>query len=46
MTDPLSTFAPPLSGPPRLAPSDVSYVLDDTAVGPDAARRHLRGRRS
>ncbi len=33
MTDAFTTFAPPLAGPPRLAPSDVSYVLDDTAVG-------------
>ncbi len=33
MTDPLTAFAPPLAGPPRLEPTDVSYVLDDTAVG-------------
>ncbi len=33
MTRPLSAFDPPLAGPPRLAPSDVSYVLEDTAVG-------------
>jgi methylated-DNA-[protein]-cysteine S-methyltransferase len=33
MTDPFTTFAPPLGGPPRLAPTDVSYVLEDTAVG-------------
>ena len=33
MTDPLSAFAPTLAGPPRLEPTDVSYVLDDTAVG-------------
>ena len=33
MTHPLTSFAPTLAGPPRLAPSDVSYVLDDTAVG-------------
>ncbi|WP_030527136.1 methylated-DNA--[protein]-cysteine S-methyltransferase [Phycicoccus jejuensis] len=42
MTDPattpaaltaLTSFDPPLAGPPRLAPTDVSYVLDDTEVG-------------
>jgi methylated-DNA-[protein]-cysteine S-methyltransferase len=33
MTDPFTTFAPPLAGPPRLEPTDVSYVLEDTAVG-------------
>lgn len=33
MTHPLRSFAPALAGPPRLAPTDVSYVLDDTAVG-------------
>ncbi len=31
--DPFTTFDPPLSGPPRLTPTDVSYVLEDTAVG-------------
>lgn len=33
MTDPFATFSPVLTGPPRLAPTDVSYVVDDTAVG-------------
>ncbi|MBD3782734.1 MAG: methylated-DNA--[protein]-cysteine S-methyltransferase, partial [Micrococcales bacterium] len=33
MTDPFRSFAPTLAGPPRLAPTDVSYVVDDTAVG-------------
>jgi methylated-DNA-[protein]-cysteine S-methyltransferase len=33
MTNPFATFDPPLSGPPVLAPTDVSYVLEDTAVG-------------
>ncbi|MBM6403436.1 methylated-DNA--[protein]-cysteine S-methyltransferase [Phycicoccus sp. CSK15P-2] len=33
MTDPFATFDPPLAGPPVLAPTDVSYVLEDTAVG-------------
>jgi methylated-DNA-[protein]-cysteine S-methyltransferase len=33
MTQPLTAFDPPLAGPPRLAPTDVSYVLEDTAVG-------------
>ena len=33
MTNPLTTFDPPLTGPPRLGPTDVSYVLHDTAVG-------------
>jgi len=32
-TNPFATFDPPLSGPPHLAPTDVSYVLDDTEVG-------------
>ncbi|MGG5260775.1 methylated-DNA--[protein]-cysteine S-methyltransferase [Phycicoccus avicenniae] len=32
-TDPFRSFAPPLAGPPTLAPTDVSYVVDDTAVG-------------
>lgn len=30
---PLASFDPPLAGPPRLAPTDVSYVLHDTEVG-------------
>lgn len=33
MTNPFTTFAPPLAGPPVLEPTDVSYVLDDTEVG-------------
>lgn len=33
MTNPFASFDPPLSGPPVLAPTDVSYVLEDTAVG-------------
>jgi methylated-DNA-[protein]-cysteine S-methyltransferase len=33
MTNPFATFDPPLSGPPMLEPTDVSYVLEDTAVG-------------
>lgn len=33
MTDPFATFSPVLGGPPRLAPTDVSYVVEDTAVG-------------
>ncbi len=33
MTNPFATFSPTLTGPPVLAPTDVSYVLDDTAVG-------------
>jgi methylated-DNA-[protein]-cysteine S-methyltransferase len=33
MTNPFATFDPPLSGPPVLEPTDVSYVLEDTAVG-------------
>jgi methylated-DNA-[protein]-cysteine S-methyltransferase len=32
-TDPFTAFDPPLAGPPRLDPTDVSYVLEDTAVG-------------
>ncbi|MBM6401733.1 methylated-DNA--[protein]-cysteine S-methyltransferase [Phycicoccus sp. MQZ13P-5] len=32
-TDPFRSFSPTLTGPPRLAPTDVSYVVDDTAVG-------------
>jgi methylated-DNA-[protein]-cysteine S-methyltransferase len=33
MTNPFATFDPPLAGPPVLGPTDVSYVLEDTAVG-------------
>jgi methylated-DNA-[protein]-cysteine S-methyltransferase len=33
MTNPFASFDPPLSGPPVLEPTDVSYVLEDTAVG-------------
>ncbi|HSO63672.1 MAG TPA: methylated-DNA--[protein]-cysteine S-methyltransferase [Ornithinibacter sp.] len=33
MTNPFATFDPPLSGPPVLEPTDVSYVLEDTEVG-------------
>ena len=33
MTNPFTTFDPPLAGPPVLAPTDVSYVLEDTEVG-------------
>lgn len=33
MTNPFATFDPPLAGPPALEPTDVSYVLEDTAVG-------------
>ncbi|QIM22269.1 methylated-DNA--[protein]-cysteine S-methyltransferase [Phycicoccus sp. HDW14] len=33
MTDPFAAFAPTLAGPPRLEPTDVSYVVDDTVVG-------------
>jgi methylated-DNA-[protein]-cysteine S-methyltransferase len=33
MTDPFTTFDPPLAGPPVLEPTDVSYVLEDTDVG-------------
>ena len=33
MTNPLTTFDPPLAGPPVLEPTDVSYVLEDTEVG-------------
>lgn len=32
-TDPFAAFSPPLAGPPHLEPTDVSYVVDDTAVG-------------
>lgn len=31
--NPFAAFDPPLAGPPRLAPTDVSYAVDDTAVG-------------
>ena len=33
MTNPFTTFAPPLAGPPVLPPTDVSYTLEDTEVG-------------
>ena len=33
MSNPFATFDPPLAGPPVLEPTDVSYVLEDTAVG-------------
>ena len=33
MTNPFATFDPPLSGPPVLERTDVSYVLEDTEVG-------------
>lgn len=33
MTNPLARYDPLLAGPPRLDPTDVSYVLEDTAVG-------------
>ena len=33
MTNPFTTFDPPLSGPPALEPTDVSYVVEDTEVG-------------
>jgi len=33
MTNPFTTFDPPLAGPPVLEPTDVSYVLEDTEVG-------------
>lgn len=33
MSNPFDAFDPPLSGPPQLAPTDVSYVVDDTTVG-------------
>lgn len=32
-TNPFTTFDPPLAGPPRLGPTDVSYAVEDTAVG-------------
>ncbi len=31
--NPFDTFSPPLAGPPQLGPTDVSYVVEDTAVG-------------
>ena len=31
--NPFDTFTPELAGPPRLAPTDVSYDVEDTAVG-------------
>ena len=33
MTNPFTAFDPPVSGPPTLAPTDVSYVVEDTEVG-------------
>ena len=33
MTNPLLTFDPPLSGPPVLGTTDVSFTTEDTAVG-------------
>ena len=33
MTNPFTTFDPPLAGPPVLPPTDVSYTLEDTEVG-------------
>jgi methylated-DNA-[protein]-cysteine S-methyltransferase len=33
MTSPLARFNPPLAGPPRLDPTDVSYVVEDTELG-------------
>jgi methylated-DNA-[protein]-cysteine S-methyltransferase len=33
MSNPFVTFDPPLSGPPHLDPTDVSYVVEDLAVG-------------
>jgi methylated-DNA-[protein]-cysteine S-methyltransferase len=33
MTNPFTTFEPPLAGPPALPPTDVSYTLEDTEVG-------------
>jgi methylated-DNA-[protein]-cysteine S-methyltransferase len=33
MTQLFTTFDPPLGGPPRLGPTDVSYVVEDTAIG-------------
>jgi len=33
MTNPLLTFDPPLSGPPALGTTDVSFTTEDTAVG-------------
>jgi methylated-DNA-[protein]-cysteine S-methyltransferase len=33
VSNPFATFDPPLAGPPVLAPTDVSYVLEDTEVG-------------
>ncbi|NHA70038.1 methylated-DNA--[protein]-cysteine S-methyltransferase [Phycicoccus flavus] len=32
-THPFAGVGPDLAGPPRLPPTDVSYVVDDTAVG-------------
>jgi methylated-DNA-[protein]-cysteine S-methyltransferase len=33
MTNPFTTFDPPLAGPPVLPATDVSYALEDTEVG-------------
>lgn len=33
MSNPFDAFDPPLAGPPELAPTDVSYAVEDTAVG-------------
>ena len=33
MTNPFTTFDPPLAGPPDLPPTDVSYAVEDTEVG-------------
>ena len=33
MTNPFAAFDPHLAGPPRLDPTDVSYVVEDTEVG-------------
>ncbi|WP_392543863.1 methylated-DNA--[protein]-cysteine S-methyltransferase [Oryzobacter telluris] len=31
--NPFASFSPPPAGPPQLGPTDVSYVVEDTAVG-------------
>ena len=33
MTNAFTAFDPPLAGPPTLAPTDVSYAVEDTEVG-------------
>ena len=33
MTNPFTAFDPPLAGPPVLAPTDVSYTIEDSPVG-------------